>query len=227
MAPVPESNDSEAKLRDSLREKDVLLREIHHRVKNNLQIITSLLRMQARSLANEDACQALMVSCARVQAMALVHEALHDSSSLSTISVADYVNRLVHYLRQGIGPHDENVTFSMNLDDVQMHPDQAIPLGLAISEILTNALCHAFPEGRVGTIRIEAGASEGRVRVVIADDGVGCEQGEAEQAGGLGVSLVRGLIETQLEGRFSMQIQDGTCVELSFPQRTSVTGTSG
>ncbi|MEX2175127.1 MAG: histidine kinase dimerization/phosphoacceptor domain -containing protein [Pirellulaceae bacterium] len=215
---ITERKRNEAVLLKSLREKDVLLREIHHRVKNNLQIITSLLRMQARGLAEPALVQALRESQDRIRSMALIHEKLYKSEDLARVNIADYIRDLTASLFQSYGSQAQSVRRQVEVDAIEMNLDQALPCGLILNELLSNCLKHAFPDGQPGRIWLGVQARpDGRYRLFVRDDGVGFPpQFDPSQTSSLGLRLVRSLAE-QLEGTLAYSGRDGASFEIVFP----------
>ncbi len=161
----------------SLREKEVLLKEIHHRVKNNLQVVSSLLSLQRERVADPVARKTLEESQARVRSMALVHEKLYRSRDLASVNFDEYVRDLVSTLEDSLAMRERGITITVDVGGVRLGIDQAIPCGLIVNELVTNALKHAFPEGRTGTIHVALRAvgdpALSQVELVVSDDGVG------------------------------------------------------
>ena len=219
-----ERRDAEEALRTSLREKTVLLKEVHHRVKNNLQIVSSLLGLQARRMASPEAARVLVETSQRVRTMASMHEALYRSESLSRLDMTAYLGSLCEQLIRSIGPEvATRISLDLRLQPVPLGLDQAVPCGLIVNELLTNALKHAFPEGRSGRVVVEFGpAGDNRAALVVADDGAGCPPGtELGRSGALGGQLVASLA-AQLGGTVTTQPSTeagGTRVCVDFPVR--------
>lgn len=202
----------------SLREKEILLKEIHHRVKNNLQVIASLLGLQARSAADERMRRMLLESQDRVHSMALLHENLYRSQNFSEIDLPAYIRELVSHLYQSHGIAAGEIGLKMQLDPVHLGPDAAVACGLILNELVSNALKYAFPSGRKGVVRIELTMDpNNQVKLVVADDGVGLEGSpNVATAATLGLRLVRTLAE-QLGGTVQFRSNAGTQAELTFP----------
>lgn len=208
---------AEAQVKESLFEKEILLKEVHHRVKNNLQVVISLLNLQSRQTPDLNP-SSLRESQSRIQAMAFVHEQLYRYEKLSKIDFDRYVHELVAYLIEMYQAKQRKILFDQKIDPFDLVVDQAIPCGLVINEIVSNSLKHAFPEGRAGKIRIRMWLGQGNtVCLQIDDDGVGLpEDFDFQQVSSLGLQLVNRLTQ-QLGGDFSIHSEGGTIVECSFP----------
>jgi len=198
-------------LQNSLEEKKVLLREIHHRVKNNLQIISSMLSMEAMQRENPEARRALQDMQLRIKSMGFVHEHLYETTDLSQVDVHDYLSKLAHNVMQ---THDqENVTFTSDIQDMQLPLDRAIPCGLIATELLSNAFQHAYPDGQEGTIHLSAHYHDGRCILQVSDDGVGIPEDVDNDT--LGLQLVD-MLTAQLDGSIEFTGQEGTTAILRF-----------
>ena len=214
---ITEQKQVDDKIRASLHEKEILLKEIHHRVKNNLQIISSLLNLQAGKVKDAHTIQALRESQLRVRSMALIHEKLYQSESMAKIDFGGYVKSLALDLfrsyQRGLG----KVELKIEVDEVELELDQAVPCGLILNELMTNALKYAFPEGRSGTLRVELRVEAGQaVSLGVADDGVGMPpEFDLASAKTLGLQLVKSLV-AQLDGRLDVDHTCGTAFKVSF-----------
>jgi two-component sensor histidine kinase len=209
---------SEHAVRASLHEKDVLLREVHHRVKNNLQLIASLLNLQARSFGDERSRTMMEESQNRIHSIALVHETLYQSGELARINLGDYLRTLVQYLLESWIGVSGRIRLSVDAAKVVELPiDVAIPCGLIVNELVTNALKHAFPYERAGSIGISVTSeTPGRMTLGVVDDGVGLPEGvDVGRSGGLGLHLVATLIR-QLRGNVAIGRHAGTTVEITL-----------
>jgi PAS domain S-box-containing protein len=206
-----------ADLNRTLKERDVLLQEVHHRVKNNFQVVSSLLNIQMRRLADGAARDALYNCQTRVQAIALIHEKLYQSTDYSRVPFASYVRSLAANVFQSTGASPATVYLEVAIEDITLTVDKAIPCGLILNELIMNALKHAFPEQRAGKIRIEmARAGAGLVRMIVQDDGVGLPGGlDFRRSDSLGLQLVCTLAE-QLAATINVQSEHGTSFDLTF-----------
>jgi two-component system, sensor histidine kinase PdtaS len=201
----------------ALREREVLLSEIHHRVKNNLQLVSSLLALQARGVGLE-AQHALREGQRRIDSIALVHEQLYGSRNLSAVNFARYTEALIPELCRASGTA-ERVVVQLDLVDVELAPERAIPCGLLVSELVTNALKHAFPGERQGSLQVSLERlPAARLRLTVKDDGVGLNRdfpGGAEAS--LGLDLVA-IFAKQLEADVVVEREGGTCFRLTFEE---------
>jgi len=215
---ISERKKAENAMRAALGEKEVLIREIHHRVKNNMQVIISLLRLQARSIADPERREIFAVTQDRIRSMALVHEKLYHSRDLSGIDFKSYIQSLVSHLGSSAGlSAAARVRIELELDDVELNINKAVPCGLILNELISNAFKYAFPEGRTGTIRIRLEAlSPGRVRLTVADDGVGLpETVDPHQPETLGLQIVCDLAR-QIDAEIGIERRKGTAYTLVF-----------
>lgn len=199
-----------------LKEKEWMLKEIHHRVRNNLQIITSLLNSQASSLEDKAALSAIQESQHRVQAMALIHQKLYHSDTLSTIDVPEYLQEVVEQLAESYDA-GKRISFQYELAPLKLDVVQAVPLGLILNEAVTNTLRYAFPEGKTGKLRLSLRhMEEQRYELVLEDDGVGLPPGlSLERSHSMGAKIMRGLSK-QLEGSLKVESQSGVKVTVTF-----------
>lgn len=206
-----------AQLKASLAEKDVLLKEIHHRVKNNLQVISSLLNLQSHSAGDRQVIQMFTESRNRIRSMALVHEGLYQSDDLGGIEFSHYVSSLTGYLLRSYGVHTDGVELTIDVDPVHLGIDSAVPCGLIVNELVSNALKHAFVDGRQGHITIELhSVDNGRYELKVGDNGVGIPEGlDIGQTGSLGLRLVSTLVE-QLGGTMDLDRSAGTVFRIAF-----------
>lgn len=203
-------------LQHYLDEKEWLLKEIHHRVKNNLQIVMSLLNSQSAYIDNESALTAIHDSQHRVHAMSLIHQKLYGSQNVSSIDISIYIRELGSYLADSFGT-GQKIRFDYAIEPLEMDVSQAVPLGLILNEAITNSLKYAFPNNRSGVISITlAGTSLNQYLLMISDNGVGMSLNSTDKKNGsLGMSLMHGLSE-DLNGSFSIENKNGTTIIISF-----------
>lgn len=215
---ITERKTIEDELKRSLEEKEILLQEVHHRVKNNLSIISSLLNLQSSMINTpEQALEAFRNSRERIQAMSLVHEELYKSRDYSRVNMDQYIGKLLDQLAMAYG-QDRGITLTCRIEDVELDVSTSIPCGLILNELITNAYKYAFPGDRTGTIRIHLFVTpEGTAEMTVADDGIGLPAGvDPEKAGSLGLTLVRLLVE-QLRGTLRMSAEYGSTFTIRFP----------
>jgi PAS domain S-box-containing protein len=214
---ITDRKRSEEKVRTSLKEKEVLLKEIHHRVKNNLQVISSLLNLQATQIKDKETAQVFRDSQSRVKAMSLVHERLYQSSDLARIDFAGYVQDVTTHLLRSYQTGQRGIRLRVDVDPVSFNIDTAIPCALIINELVSNALKYAFPNGRDGEIRIRMNQINGdNLSLVISDNGVGFPTKFSwEQTDSLGLQLVRSLTD-QLNGTVEYRNGKGSEFDIRF-----------
>ena len=214
---VTESRRLEEQTRQSLAEKEVLLKEIHHRVKNNLQLISSLLALQAGYIQDEDSKAIFKDSEQRVRSMALIHEKLYGSDDLTRVDFPGYLQSLVSELLRSYAPDPGTVSISLDVGDIAFGIDTAIPCGLIVSELVSNALKYAFPDGRSGEIKVSLNNDQDEHIMTVCDDGVGIPDDlDWENADSLGMQLIHTLT-AQLGGTADLITDNGTEIKISFP----------
>ncbi len=216
---ITERARAEEALRASLKEKEVLLREIHHRVKNNMQVISSLLNLQGAQVADPKIRDAFKESQIRIRSMALVHEKLYGSGDLSHIDFAAYLRKLYIHLGQAFAVASDRIGVRFDLEEISLDINSAIPCGLIATELIANAMKHAFPEERRGTIGVALNRVEGgRIRMTVSDDGVGFPpQIDFRMTDSLGMQIVN-LLSQQIEGRIELCAGPGTSFSIVFPE---------
>lgn len=217
---ISRQKEAETQLVNSLREKELLLKEVHHRVKNNLQVISSLLNLQARELHDPDTARLFQESQGRVRSMALIHEQLYRSSDLARIDFSAYVQDLTHHLEQGLGSQSAPVRFYLDVQSLPLSLDLAIPCGMIVNELVSNAQKHAFPPGHAGEIRVAFSRDSLGYVLTVADNGVGIQNGLGNGGpSALGLKVVQALIR-QIRGELDVHHDQGTCFTIRFnPQQ--------
>lgn len=222
---IPEGRDIterkmiEEQLRTSLTEKETLLKEVHHRVKNNLQVISSMLHLQSARVTDEEVLMAFRESQSRVDTMALIHAKLYQSGDLTNVPFRSYIGELITNLYISFGISDETVKAVIDVADVTLNVNTAIPCGLIINELVTNCLKHAFPGNRTGEIVVSMRqTADGRYVLVVGDNGVGFpEDTDFRKTGSLGMKLVNSLT-SQLDGTIELARSGGTTFTIRFAE---------
>jgi two-component system, sensor histidine kinase PdtaS len=215
---ITDRKHSQDKLKRSLNEKQALLQEVHHRVKNNLQIISSLLSLQAGLVEDEEAAAKLLDSQHRVSSMAMIHERLYQHDDMSSIDLAEYVGDLAVRLFSSYAP-SPSITYSLILDSTSLSIDQSIPCGMILNELITNALKYAYPDG-AGEIVVRLFSAGKNVHMTVSDAGIGMPTAfDWRKSKSLGMTLVRQLTG-QLDGTLELGTQPGTSFTVSFTKHS-------
>lgn len=202
-------------IQTSLGEKETLLREIHHRVKNNLQIISSLLNIQSAHIQDEQVLSSIQEGQSRVQAMSLIHQNLYQSEHLSNVDIQNYLQQLVAYLSEMFAGQSKNIQVTVDAPEINFDIDTAIPLGLIINELVSNAYKYAFDKDASGNINISIKPKSGSdYELEIRDDGKGLPA-DAEKGNSLGLKLVK-ILSRQLRGTFSFKSDNGAVFLIQF-----------
>lgn len=207
---ISDAKKAEEKIRLALEEKEALLREIHHRVKNNLQIMTSLLSLQCRHADNHAVKTMLMDARNRVTSMSLIHELLYESEGLAAINLQKFINRLTNQMAEAYGALAKGVKIQKDVDDISFGVDIALPIGFLVTELISNAFKHAFPAGSPGTVHIGLKASEnGAYTLLVKDDGIGLpDNKQFKESGALGFRLLQ-IFTGQLDAKMEINSHDG------------------
>jgi two-component sensor histidine kinase len=217
---ISEQNRAQELHSESLREKAGFVKEVHHRVKNNLQIIASLLNLQARSVDDGPCRAALRDSQNRIRALALIHDKLHSSEVVDAIPIREYIQDLTTALLRSLSPESASIVLDLDVADILLDLDAAIPVALILNELISNSLVHGFPgrsEGRVSVSFLAQSASGFRLSVV--DDGVGVlDDLDFRNTDSLGLQMVC-LLTKQLGGSIDLDGQDGTRCIIGFEQK--------
>jgi len=216
---VTERKLSEQVLSRSLKEKELLLKEIHHRVKNNLQVVSSLLRLQSGYVKDENSLDILIDSQNRVRSMALVHQKLYQSKDFSEIDFNEYIKQLSEHLFNVFKSRSNGIEICVNPGKVNLSIDQAIPCGLILNELITNSLKYAFPEENKGKIVLDLANKNNTCCITISDNGIGFPENiDYKETKSLGLQLVNTLVG-QLDGMLSMESNAGTTFRICFPKK--------
>lgn len=213
-----ERKKAEEKIKTSLKEKEVLLKEVHHRVKNNLQIISSLLNLQTNYIKDEDAIDLFQETKNRIKTIALVHEKLYKSNDVEYVDMKNYISSIVELLSYSYDKEYIDVVIEIQdqlFDRFDM--EKAIPLGLIVNEIISNSYKHAFTKKLKGRININLSASNGDVNLIIADNGKGMSTNiDFDNLNSLGLELIDSLVH-QLDGSYAIESVQGTSFQIQFP----------
>jgi PAS domain S-box-containing protein len=213
---------AEIQLRSALAEKEVLLKEVHHRVKNNLQIVSSLLQLQAQTIKEPNIIQALQESQNRIESISLIHKNLYTSPNIGKLDLVEYINNLAAGLLISYQIVPGAIDLKTNIDAVYLNVDEAIACGLIINELISNAIKHAFPKQQQGEITINLSNKNSLIELVIKDNGIGLPNGlDWKNNNSLGLSLVYDLVIEQLEGSITVETNQGTSFYIQFPQLNS------
>ncbi|MBU0543953.1 MAG: hypothetical protein KKH97_01265, partial [Proteobacteria bacterium] len=217
---ITERKLAEAKILASLREKDILISEIHHRVKNNLQVMSGLLKLQERASKNPEAIEDFRESQDRIRAMAMVHEKLHNSKDFSKIDLAGYMRSLSQelFISHNIHPGKIDLTIEIK-GDIVLDVSKAIPCALVMNELISNALKHAFPGDGPGKLQIIIRETESnKIEIFVRDNGVGMpEDVDIDEPKSVGLYLVNGLVKNQIHGQIEVKRDNGTEFRITFP----------
>lgn len=218
---ISDYRKAEEQIKTSLKEKEVLLKEIHHRVKNNLQIISSLLNLQVNYINDKHSSEIFKETKNRIKTMALVHEKLYQSEDLASIDLADYMKTLVHELFHSYEAKSGTITLNVNVGNIPIDIDKAIPCGLIINELTSNSLKYAFPDGKKGKISINLRLNNNKYILIVRDNGVGFPENlDFRKTESLGLQLVYSLAQ-QLNGSINLNRNSGTTFKIMFPKAKS------
>ncbi|HNB54602.1 MAG TPA: histidine kinase dimerization/phosphoacceptor domain -containing protein, partial [Anaerolineales bacterium] len=207
---------AEKQLQISLQEKEILLKEIHHRVKNNLQVISSLLYLQAQKIKDENLLELFRESQNRVAAMALVHEQLYQSNNFAQVNFGTYLHTLITSLFESYGAEERQIKLALEADDSTLDVHMAIPCGLLVSEIVSNALKYAFPTDNPGQITVQFGKTGQTYHLLVQDNGIGLPHPHLMRPGSLGLQLIDRLV-AQISGTLKRTSPPGTTYSIQFP----------
>jgi len=214
---ITSRKQAEEKIKASLREKEVLLREIHHRVKNNMQVISSLLNLQSIHIKDKEALEMFKESQDRIRSMALIHEKLYRSKDLASIDIAGYIRDLTTSLIHSYGASAAAIKVNIDVRDIFLDITASIPCGLIINELVSNSLKHAFPDGREGDLKIAMHRTNGdKIELIVSDNGIGFpEDMDFRKTESLGMQVAITLVE-QLDGTIELDRSKGTAFKIGF-----------
>jgi PAS domain S-box-containing protein len=217
---ITEQKESEYNLNKSIKEKEVLLKEVHHRVKNNLQVISSILNLQSSYVKDPNTLSILRESQNRVKSMSFIHESLYRSRDFSEVNFSDYINNLVNNIVHSFYLSKNTVKLITDLGGINLNLDQAIPCGLIINELLTNAMKYAYKDVDEPELLIAISQHKNIIQIKIEDNGVGLPEGfKIDEADSLGLQLVHTLLE-QIEGTLVLKVEKGTKYFITFEKVT-------
>jgi PAS domain S-box-containing protein len=215
---ISERKRAEEKIRASLNEKELLLKEIHHRIKNNMTVISGLLKLQSQSFEDPHVIRAFSESKQRIRSMALVHEKLYNARDLSQIDFSNYIPDLVNQISQTNGLQREKISLNIQANNISMGIDSAVPCGLIINELVTNAFKYAFPGKRQGEISITLSHSNNDYSLEVSDNGAGLPLNiDFQNISSFGLYLVN-LLTQQLKGTVEIDRSKGTSIKITFPK---------
>jgi PAS domain S-box-containing protein len=214
---ITERKRMDEALRGQLREREVLLQEVHHRVKNNLQVISSLINLQLTSMTDGPALGALRECSSRVQAIGLIHEQLYQAQDFARVAFSEYTQNLASAVFRTAGVNPAAVSLELDIDPISVAVDTAIPCGLILSELITNALKHGYPEDARGVVRVELKHSDdGWLQLRVQDDGIGLPDGfDPRRCNSLGMHLILTLVD-QIHAEFTFASDNGSQFSLRF-----------
>ena len=217
---ITKEKEFELKLKNSLQEKDILLKEVHHRVKNNLAIIVGLIELHDDQVEDEKTRFLLSETKNRIFSISEVHELLYRSTNFSEISLSEYVSKLINRMRKTYQDGDRRVTFNTNANDFNVNINQAIPTGLILNELITNSYKHAFTDDKIDhpAIDIFLDESDENVRVHYADNGIGLEASKFENSNSMGVTIIKALL-SQLSADYTLLNDKGFGIEFTFQSK--------
>ena len=216
IADITEQKRAEDKIKASLKEKEAMMREIHHRVKNNLQIVSSLLRLQSRSIKSKTLRDTFDIAQNRIKSMALIHEVLYLSENMDKINFSEYIKRISNHLFSMFSRRAKEIQLEVDVGEYYLDIDKAIPCGLIINELVSNAFKHAFPDGKSGKIQVCLNNKLDKYTLVVRDTGVGFpDEVSPDSSETLGLQLVHDLV-LQIEGSYELQSDGGTIVKITF-----------
>jgi PAS domain S-box-containing protein len=216
---ITEKKQSEEKIKQSLKEKEVLLKEVHHRVKNNLQVISSILNLQSSYIKDQNTLNLLKESQNRIKSMAFIHESLYQTKDFTSINFSEYVVNLSKNLVHSYSSYDNDIELRLDIDNVFLNLDLAIPCGLIINELVSNSLKYAFPDKAEGEIVVGLRVEDDNIKLVISDNGIGLPKHiDYRNTESLGLQLVVTLVD-QLNGAIKLDNKRGTKYTIVFKQQ--------
>lgn len=205
----------EQSLKTTLEEKDLLIKEIHHRVKNNIQIISSLLDLQYNKLVDYKDKQLFLESQLRLRAMAIIQEKMYQNRDLSSVDLSEYIRELLHNYENNLSEFQPRISVPIEISEISIGLNEAIPCALLLNELMSNAFKHAWPDGGDGELAIKIFQNDNAIHLTVMDNGTGMNWNEAQHSGSIGIQMVLVLVE-QLRGSISVESDNGTCISIVF-----------
>lgn len=215
---ITEKKDYERRLKRSLENNRTLLKEIHHRVKNNMQVLLSLIGLQMRELDDGNATDCLRRTRRRIRSMGLIHEKLYENNEMRELNFKEYVEELVTEIAQSQMVSEADVPIEIRVEPINLDLDVVVSLGLVINELVTNSIQHARPGGEPTDIKVVFKREDSRFTLVVSDDGQGASRNDLQEGSSLGIRLVRRLVEDQLNGTLGFFNDDGLRTEITLPE---------
>ena len=217
---ITEKKKSEEIIENSLKEKTTLLSEIHHRVKNNLAIVSGLLQLQKNEVKDEKVTAAFEQSINRIISIAMVHELMYKSPELSSVNIHTYLDMLIPAIAAAMNDHNRNIEFKIEIDEYKLNINQAIPIGLLLNELITNSFKYAFQDQNDGYIKIELSSSEQSVTILYEDNGSGFgEESNFDKPKNLGLNLIHTQLQ-QLDATYKVDTENKFKLEFTFESET-------
>lgn len=211
---IKEREIAEKTIKQTIAEKDILLTELHHRVKNNLAVIAGLFSLKLDSIKNEEAREVLLESRNRVRSMALIHNRLYKASNFANVNFEEYIHELVNEIKLSYPTIADSIALNTHISNITLNVNTAIPCGLILNELLSNCYKHAFKGKTTGSIYISFSKHGDKINLTVKDNGIGLRS-DYEQSESLGITVIQSLCE-QLEGQCEYSVDDGTCFSLTF-----------
>lgn len=215
-----ELSQKNAIITEALHEKEVLMQEIHHRVKNNLQVVSSLLSIQSRHLTDNQAIEAIKEGQNRVKTMGLIHQSLYQENDFRGVNMKNYISKLAKNLFNSYNIQPEKIQLKTEINELNLDIDTVVPLGLIINELVTNALKYAFPNDKKGTILLRANLENERFILQVSDNGIGLPEGfSIEKSSSMGYQLIQNFVN-KLSAKLTVRAENGTFIEIAIPQKS-------
>lgn len=213
---ITELKIAEAELKENIHQKEVLLKEVHHRVKNNLQVISSILNLQTSYISDPDTLTIMRECQDRIKSMAFIHESLYQSADLAKVNFTEYLQNLCNNLKYSYMSPDRNIALDFDIEEISLSLDSAIPCGLIVNELVSNCFKYAFKDQKEGVIKISLAKDTNNKILVVHDSGKGLPQGlDFRNTDSLGLQLVVTLVD-QIDGEINYELSDGSKFIINF-----------